>query len=94
MSTMKLSNIPVKEFRKFLESQGLNIIKDTRGRGGHEKWSKSGMDRPITIQTHIDPVPEFIVKQVLRHLKMDKKSPKTHWPRQRRIKGGDGKDQR
>jgi len=69
-----LSNIPVKEFRKFLKSQGLNIIKDTRGRGGHEKWSKSGMDRPITIQTHIDPVPEFIVKQVLRHLKMDKKA--------------------
>jgi hypothetical protein len=31
------------------------------------------MDRPITIQTHIDPVPEFIVKQVLRHLKMDRK---------------------
>jgi len=23
-------------------------------------------------QPHIDPVPEFIVKQVLRHLKMDK----------------------
>jgi len=32
------------------------------------------MDRPITIQTHIDPVPEFIVKQVLRHLKLDKKT--------------------
>ena len=30
------------------------------------------MDRPITIQTHIDPIPEFIVKQVLRHLNMDK----------------------
>ncbi|HRN34563.1 MAG TPA: hypothetical protein PLQ53_10255 [Saprospiraceae bacterium] len=30
------------------------------------------MDRPITIQTHIDPVPEFIVKQVLRHLSMDR----------------------
>jgi len=74
MSTFKLSNIPVKEFRKFLERQGLKIIKDTRGRGGHEKWSKSGMDRPITIQTHIDPVPEFIVKQILRHLKMDKKT--------------------
>jgi hypothetical protein len=66
MSTSKLSNIPVKEFRKFLERLGLKLIKDTRGRGGHEKWSKSGMDRPITIQTHIDPVPEFIVKQVLR----------------------------
>jgi len=30
------------------------------------------MDRPITLQTHIDPVPEFIVKQVLRYLNMDK----------------------
>ena len=72
MSTNKLSNIPIQIFRKFLENQGLNIIKDSKGRGGHEKWSKSTMDRPITIQTHIDPVPEFIVKQVLRHLNMDK----------------------
>jgi hypothetical protein len=39
-----------------------------------KKLSNSSMDRPITIQTHIDPVPEFIVKQVLRHLKMDKKT--------------------
>lgn len=46
------------------------MIKDTKGRGGHEKWSRSDLDRPITIQTHIDPVPEFIVKQVLRHLNM------------------------
>lgn len=74
MSTKKLSNIPIQTFRKFLESQGLKIIKDTKGRGGHEKWSKSNMDRPITIQTHIDPVPEFIVKQVLRHLNIDKKT--------------------
>lgn len=72
MSTRKLSNIPVKEFRKFLENQGLKVIKDTKGRGGHEKWSKFDMDRPITLQTHIDPVPEFIVKQILRYLKMDK----------------------
>lgn len=74
MSTRKLSNIPVNDFRRFLEKQGLNIIRDSKGRGGHEKWSKAGMDRPITIQTHIDPVPEFIVKQILRHLKMDKKA--------------------
>lgn len=74
MSTQKLSNIPLKDFRKFLKSEGLNIIKDTKGRGGHEKWSKLGMDRPITIQTHISPVPEFIVKQILRHLKMDRKT--------------------
>jgi predicted RNA binding protein YcfA (HicA-like mRNA interferase family) len=74
MSAGKLSNIPVKEFRKFLEKQGLKVIKDTRGRGGHEKWSKSGLDRPITLQTHIDPVPEFIVKQVLRYLKMNRET--------------------
>ncbi len=53
MSTRKLSNISLKDLRKFLTSQGLNIVKDTKGRGGHEKWSKSGIERPITIQTHI-----------------------------------------
>ena len=68
MSTKKLSNIPLKDFRKFLKGQGLNLIRSSKGRGGHEKWSRVDLDRPITIQTHIDPVPEFIVKQVLRHL--------------------------
>ena len=74
MTTRKLSNIPVAKFRKYLESQGLKVIKGTKGRGGHEKWSRSDLERPITIQTHIDPVPEFIVKQVLRHLKIDRKT--------------------
>jgi hypothetical protein len=72
MSTKKLSNIPLQDFRKFLKSQGLNLIKDSQGRGGHEKWSKLSLDRPITLQTHIDPVPEFIVKQILRHLNITK----------------------
>lgn len=74
MSTRKLSNIPLTDFRKFLQSEGLKVIKDTKGRGGHEKWSKADLDRPITVQTHVDPVPEFIVKQVLRHLNMDRKA--------------------
>jgi len=30
MSTEKLSNIPLKKFRKFLKSQGLNVIKSTK----------------------------------------------------------------
>lgn len=47
MSTQKLSNIPLKDFRKFLQKEGLNIIKETKGRGGHEKWSKQRMDRKI-----------------------------------------------
>lgn len=70
ISARKLSNISVKDFRKFLSDQGLNLIKTSKGRGGREKWSKKELDRPITVQTHIDPVPEFIVKQVLRHLEM------------------------
>jgi CRISPR-associated endonuclease Cas3-HD len=37
--------------------------------------SPSQIDKVRTgIQIHIDPVPEFIVKQVLRHLKMDNKT--------------------
>lgn len=74
MSTRKLSNIPVADFRNFLLSKGLNLIKDGKGPGGHEKWSRIDLDRPIIIQTHIDPIPEFIVKQVLRHLKMDRET--------------------
>ena len=71
MSTNKLSNIPLEDFQKFLKEQGLNIIKT---KGGHQKWSKKGMYRPIIIQTHINPVPEFIVKQILRYLKIDRKT--------------------
>jgi len=50
----------------------LSVIKNTKGRGGHEKWFRADLDRPITIQTHIDPVPEFIIKQVLRHLDLSR----------------------
>ncbi len=70
MSSRKLSNIPLTDFRTFLSGQGLKVIKSTKGRGGHEKWARADLDRPITIQTHVDPMPEFIVKQILRHLNM------------------------
>ena len=73
MLTHKLSNITVLEFKRFLKQQGLRKIKTSKGRGGHGKWAKEAMQRPITIQTHIDPVPEFIVKQVLRTLDMSRK---------------------
>jgi hypothetical protein len=73
MTTQKLSNIPLRDFRKFLESQGLKLIKTSKGRGGHEKWSRVDLERPITIQTHVDPVPEFIVLQILRYLSMNRR---------------------
>jgi len=72
MSTKKLSNIPLKKYRKFLEACELKKIKSSKGRGGHEKWVKKELDRPIILQSHIDPVPEFIIKQHLRNMSMTK----------------------
>lgn len=48
------------------------MIKDSKGRGGHEKWSRKDLLRPVTIQTHIDPVPEFIIANVLRNIGMSR----------------------
>lgn len=41
--------------------------------GGHEHWTRSDLDRPITIQTHVDPIPEFIIKNALTLLGLTKK---------------------
>jgi predicted RNA binding protein YcfA (HicA-like mRNA interferase family) len=65
MSTRKLSNISLSNYKEFLEKAGCKHI---RTDGGHEVWSKPGLARPIVVQTHIDPVPEFIIKNALRDL--------------------------
>lgn len=69
MSTQKLSNISVTQYRRFLQNAGCRFY---RVKGGHEHWSKSGLTRPITFQTHIDPVPEFIIKNALQTLGLSK----------------------
>lgn len=70
MNTYKLSNIPLNEFRDFL----LKVkCKKISTEGGHEKWSRRDLTRPIILQTHIDPIPEFIVKNALRNLGLTKK---------------------
>jgi predicted RNA binding protein YcfA (HicA-like mRNA interferase family) len=58
-------NIPLKDFRKFLEHFGCKII---RTKGGHEVWSKPGLLRPVILQSHITPVPLHIIKSNLRTL--------------------------
>ena len=69
MNTVRLSNISLKDFRQFLFDKGCSrTANGTKGRGGHEKWEKNGMTRPITLQTHVDPVPEHIVRNSLRDL--------------------------
>lgn len=70
MSTQKLSNISIITWRAFLMRVGCQLSRST---GGHEIWAKDGLTRPITFQTHIDPIPEFIIKNGLRTLGMNKK---------------------
>lgn len=63
MSTQKLFNVSLAEFRRFLQNAGCH---QHRVKGRHEHWVKPGLTRPITFQTHIDPVPEFIIRNALR----------------------------
>ena len=58
----KLKNIPLRIFRNYLISCGLKHI---RTNGGHEIWSAKGLTRPVILQTHVDPIPEFIIKNNL-----------------------------
>lgn len=65
-----LKNVPLKLYREFLQAKGCKL---TRTKGGHEHWTRSDLTRPITIQAHIDPVPEFIIKNGLRILGLERK---------------------
>ena len=69
MSTKKLSNIPLKDYREFLSKAGCNLAGIE---GGHEKWTRKDLTRPIIVQTHESPVPEFIIRNALRNLKLTK----------------------
>ena len=70
MSARKLTNISLKDYRDFLEKSG---CKYNRTEGGHEIWSRKNLTRPIVVQTHESPVPEFIIKNALRNLGLTKK---------------------
>ena len=59
----KFKNISLKVFRRYLQHCGLKHI---RTKGGHEIWSATNLTRPVVLQTHVDPIPEFIIKNNLR----------------------------
>jgi predicted RNA binding protein YcfA (HicA-like mRNA interferase family) len=65
----QVKNISLTAFRKFLELRGCKMI---RTKGGHEVWSHRNCNRPIVIQSHIDPIPTFIVLNNLRTLGISK----------------------
>lgn len=65
-----IKNISLKTFKQFLSEQGLKPI---RTKGGHETWSKKDLLRPVTFQSHIDPVPQHIVQNTLKNIRLTKK---------------------
>ena len=69
MSARKLTNISIASYREFLRKTGCEYLRTS---SGHEIWSRKDLTRPITFQTHIDPVPEFIIKNALRSLSISK----------------------
>lgn len=71
MSSHHLRNISIAEFKAFLKLAKCEY-KSTSG--GHEKWTRADLRRPIIFQTHIDPIPEFIVQNNLRVLGYNKKA--------------------
>ena len=67
----KLSNLTIAEVRTALKALGLS---KERVKGGHEMWVKTGMLRPVVLQSHIEPVPEFIVKNIIRTIGVTKET--------------------
>lgn len=65
----KLSNLTINDLRLVLRYFGLEFL---RTKGGHELWAKPGMKRPIVFQTHLKPIPEFVVLNLMKTLGIDK----------------------
>ena len=59
----RLQNITIAEFQSFLRHHGLSYIRTTNGL---EVWTRADLTRPVVFQSHIDPIPIFIVKNNLR----------------------------
>jgi hypothetical protein len=71
VSSKHLRNISIAQFEAFLE---LALCKYIHTKDGHAKYTRSDLRRPVIFQTHIDPVPEFIIQNNLRILGYNKKT--------------------
>jgi len=65
MSTKHLRNVSISQLESFLE---LCLCKFIKNKKGHAQYTRSDLTRPLPFQNHIDPVPEFIVQNLLRGL--------------------------
>ncbi len=60
-----LRNISIVDLRRILSTLDCEYV---RTKGGHEVWKKSGLFRPLIFQTHVNPVPELVIKNLIRDL--------------------------
>tara|TARA_Y100001934_G_scaffold278371_1_gene379445 strand:+ start:1037 stop:1336 length:300 start_codon:yes stop_codon:yes gene_type:complete len=65
MSTRHLRNVSISQLESFLE---LCLCKYIKNKKGHIQYTRADLTRPLPFQNHIDPVPEFIVRNLLRGL--------------------------
>ena len=70
MSTRHLRNISIAQYEAFLELAKCKFMKNEKG---HAKYTRADLNRPIIFQNHVDPVPEFIIKNALRSMCLTKK---------------------
>lgn len=62
-----LRNISLSDYRRILAEFGCEF---KRSKGDHEVWWKDGMKRPIIFHTHIEVIPEPIVRNTIRDLEI------------------------
>jgi len=70
MGTQHLRNVSISLLESFLEKCQCKFIKNKKG---HVQYTRSDLTRPLIFQNHIDPVPEFIIQNLLRGLGYSKK---------------------
>lgn len=70
MSTKHLHNVTISQLESFLE---LCLCKFIKNKKGHAQYTRSDLTRPLPFQNHIEPVPEFIIQNILRGLGYSKK---------------------
>ncbi len=59
------STIPIALYRKALLKMGL---KQMPSKGGHEKWTRANLNRPVMFSNHFKEIPELQVKSNCRTL--------------------------
>ena len=70
MNTYKISNIPLRKYKRFLIEMGLT---HERTKGGHESWHKEGLGRNVTLPSHIDTVKPSVIEENNETLGLTKK---------------------